>query len=68
MNYALASSVNCGLSLPDRGEPVEVKKMAICNGKEISEIDEIYCGRCDKIVGDVQADLVAEFGIRGSAA
>jgi len=24
----------------------------------------LHCCRCDKIIGDVQADLMAEFGVR----
>ena len=39
----------------------------LCN-KETGEFGDVYCGRCDKIVGYVHADLVAEFGIKGNAA
>jgi len=28
--------------------------------KQIDESLGIYCGRCDKVVGDVNADLAAE--------
>jgi hypothetical protein len=30
-------------------------------GKDIPELLGPYCGRCDKIVGDVNAGLAAEF-------
>jgi hypothetical protein len=29
--------------------------------KDEEEFDGIYCGRCDKICGDVQADLAADY-------
>ena len=35
--------------------------------KETGEFGEIHCGRCDKIVGSVMADLAAEFGTEGNA-
>ena len=31
-------------------------------GKVTSELLGLYCSRCDKMVGDVNAGLVAEFG------
>ena len=31
-------------------------------GKE-KEDDDLYCGQCDKILGNVQADLKAEVGV-----
>jgi len=36
--------------------------------KDEEQFDGIYCGRCDKISGDVQADLAADYQERGSAA
>ena len=36
-----------------------MKKCQICERK-IDESFDIYCGRCDKIIGDVNADLAAE--------
>ena len=35
-------------------------RCSLCQ-KEIDGTEGIHCGRCDKIVGDVNADLVAEF-------
>ena len=43
-----------------------MEKCKMC-GKETGEFGEIHCGQCDKIVGNVMADLVAEFGIEGNA-
>jgi hypothetical protein len=34
-------------------------------GKDIPEPLGPYCGRCDKIVGDVNADLAAELEPKG---
>jgi len=34
--------------------------------KAQDELD-LYCCRCEKIIGDVQADLIAEFGVRDNA-
>ena len=36
-----------------------MRKCKLC-GKNTSELFGPYCGRCDKIVGDVNADLAAE--------
>ena len=36
-----------------------MRKCNMCK-KQIDEFFGIYCGRCDKIVGDVNADLAAE--------
>ncbi len=33
-------------------------------GKDVRELFGPYCGRCDKIVGDVNTDLAAELGPR----
>ena len=38
-----------------------MEKCKLC-GKETGGFGEIHCGRCDKIVGNAQADLAAEFG------
>ena len=38
-------------------------KCKMCK-EETAEFLGPYCGRCDKIVGDVNADLAAEFGER----
>lgn len=59
-NELWASSVNYEPSLPDRCKLAEVRKMGTCTlcGKETVGFGDIYCGRCDKIVGDVNADLV----------
>ncbi len=43
-----------------------MEKCKLC-GKETDELGEIHCGRCDKIVGSVMADLAAEFGTEGNA-
>jgi hypothetical protein len=47
------------LSLPKEvaREETEMRECKLC-GKEI--LLELYCGRCDKIVGNVNADLAAE--------
>jgi len=36
----------------------------MCGG--LKAVDELglYCCRCEKIIGDVQADLMGEFGVR----
>ena len=36
-----------------------MRKCKLC-GKNTPELLGTYCGRCDKIVGDVQAGLAAE--------
>jgi len=36
-----------------------MKKCKLC-GKDTPELLGWYCGRCDKIVGDVNASLAAE--------
>ena len=38
-------------------------KCEMCE-EEIEEFLGPYCGRCDKIVGDVNTDLAAEFGTK----
>jgi len=43
-----------------------MRKCNMCK-KQIDESFGIYCGRCDKIIGDVNADLAAEFGAAESA-
>ena len=40
---------------------MKMKKCRLC-GRERME-GEPYCGRCEKIVSDVQADLRAEMGV-----
>jgi hypothetical protein len=42
------------------GGDEKMRKCQMCK-KEIDESFGIYCGRCDKIIGDVNADLAAEF-------
>jgi len=37
-----------------------MRECKLC-GKYVPELLGPYCARCDKIVGDVQADLAAEF-------
>jgi len=52
-----------GLSLP-RGR-LEVKKMRRCRwcgAVEEAEFRGSYCGRCEKIAGDVWAELALQFG------
>ena len=41
-------------------EVMQMEKCKLC-GKGTSELLGSYCGRCDKIVGDVNAGLAAEF-------
>jgi len=44
-----------------------VKKMrrcVMCGGLKARDELGLYCCRCDKIIGGVQADLMAEFGVR----
>lgn len=44
-----------------------VKKMRrcpMCGGLKAEDELGLYCCRCDKIIGDVQVDLMAEFGVR----
>ena len=40
-----------------------MRECKLC-GKDTSELLGPYCSRCDKIVGNVNADLAAEFGHR----
>jgi hypothetical protein len=40
-------------------EVMQMKECKLC-GKDAPELLGLYCGRCDKIVGDVNADLVTE--------
>ena len=40
-----------------------MRECELC-GKDTPELMGPYCGRCDKIVGDVQASLAAELGPR----
>ena len=40
-----------------------MRECKLC-GKDTSELLGLYCSRCDKIVGDANADLAAEFGPR----
>jgi len=54
------------LSLPEEVARV-VKKMnrcPMCGGLKAEDELGLHCCRCDKIIGDVQADLMAEFGVR----
>jgi len=37
-----------------------MRECKLC-GKDIPELLVLYCARCDKIVGDVNAGLAAEF-------
>ncbi len=50
--------------LAHQGGSVEVSKMKRCKScgelKNPEDLDGQYCGRCDKIQGDVMADLKAE--------
>jgi len=44
-----------------------VKKMerrVTCGASRTEDGLGLHCSRCDKIVGDVQADLMADFGVR----
>ena len=44
-----------------------VKKMrrcVMCGSLGAENELGLYCCRCDKIIGDFQADLMAEFGVR----
>ena len=43
-----------------------MRKCKLCR-KDTPELLGPYCGRCDKIVGDVQAGLAAEFESAESA-
>ena len=57
---------SCELSLPRKGRP-EVAKMnrcPVCGAWKAEDELGLRCCRCDKIIGDVQADLMAEFDIR----
>ncbi len=51
-------------SLPNKGETAEVAKMRRCKVcgrlKTQVEADDLYCGQCEKIEGDVLADWQAE--------
>ena len=47
-------------------EVMQMEKCTLC-GKETGEFGEIHCGRCDKFVGDAQAELAAEFGAEDNA-
>ena len=38
-----------------------MKECKLC-GKDIPELLGLYCSRCEKIVGDVNTSLAAEFG------
>jgi hypothetical protein len=40
-----------------------MRECKLC-GKDMPEWLGLYCGRCDKIVGDMNADLVAELELR----
>jgi hypothetical protein len=40
-------------------EVMQMKECKLC-GKDAPELLGLYCGLCDKIVGDVNADLVTE--------
>ena len=40
-----------------------MKKCGSCGWEKA--FDGPYCGRCEKIIGDVQADLKAELGVGG---
>jgi hypothetical protein len=33
-------------------------------GKDVPELFGPYCGRCDKIVGDINVDLAAELELK----
>ena len=44
-----------------------MRECKLC-GEETSELLGLYCGRCDKIAGDVNTDLAAEFGPTENAA
>ena len=48
------------------GGDEQMKKCQLCKRK-INESFGIYCGRCDKIIGDVNADLAAEFASEQAA-
>lgn len=49
------------LSLLDEAgqEVVKMRRCRLC-GRRDADHDELYCGRCDKIQGDVAAALAAE--------
>ena len=52
--------------MPRKGRP-EVAKMnrcPVCGAWKAEDELGLRCCRCDKIIGDVQADLMAEFDIR----
>ena len=41
-------------------------KCKMCE-QQTSELSVPYCSRCDKMIGDVNADIAAEFGVKETA-
>ena len=41
-----------------------MRRCPMCGGLRAENELELYCCRCEKIIGDAQADLMAEFGVR----
>jgi hypothetical protein len=49
-----------GVEKPKSWEVMQMEECKLC-GKDTPELFGPYCALCDKIVGDVNAGLVAEF-------
>ena len=43
-----------------------MNRCPMCGGLKAEDELDLYCCRCEKIIGDIQADLMAEFGVRDS--
>ena len=41
-----------------------MNRCPMCGGLKAEDELDLYCCRCEKIIGDAQADLMAEFGVR----
>ena len=41
-----------------------MERCPMCGGLKAEDELGLYCCRCDKMIGDVQADLMAEFDVR----
>ena len=41
-----------------------MNRCPMCGGLKAEDELGLCCCRCDKTIGDVQADLMAEFGVR----
>jgi len=41
-----------------------MRRCPMCGALKAEDELDLYCYRCEKIIGDVQADLMAEFGVK----